>query len=63
MKYDVIIVGAGPGGSACAALLSKHGFKTVLMDKNDHVGEKHPQSQTLGTGRTFSPTCWHHWVA
>jgi phytoene dehydrogenase-like protein len=39
-KYDAIVVGAGPGGSACAALLQKHGMKTLLLEKNDRVGGK-----------------------
>lgn len=39
-KYDVIVVGAGPGGCASAALLQKWGVKTLLLDKNDRVGGK-----------------------
>lgn len=39
-EYDVIVVGAGPGGSACAALLQKWGMKTLLLEKNDRVGGK-----------------------
>jgi len=38
--YDVIVVGAGPGGSACAALLAKRGMKTLLLEKNDRPGGK-----------------------
>ena len=38
-KYDVIVV-AGPGGCACAALPAKWGMKTLLLDKNDCVGGK-----------------------
>ncbi len=39
-KYDVIVVGAGFGGSTCAALLAKGGLKTLLVDKNTIVGGK-----------------------
>ncbi len=39
-KYDVIVVGAGLGGSVCAALLAKAGVKTLLLDKNSRVGGK-----------------------
>jgi prolycopene isomerase len=39
-KYDVIVVGAGPGGCASAALLQKWGVKTLLLEKNDRVGGK-----------------------
>jgi len=38
--YDVIVVGAGPGGSACAGLLAKKGIKTLLLEKNDRAGGK-----------------------
>lgn len=38
--YDVIVVGAGPGGSVCAALLAKKGMKTLLVEKNDRPGGK-----------------------
>jgi phytoene dehydrogenase-like protein len=39
-KYDVIIVGGGPGGLTCGALLSKWGLKTLLLEKNDTTGGK-----------------------
>ncbi|OEU50881.1 MAG: hypothetical protein BA872_06065 [Desulfobacterales bacterium C00003060] len=32
-KFDVIVVGAGPGGSLTGYLLSKHGFKTMIIEK------------------------------
>jgi flavin-dependent dehydrogenase len=32
-KYDVIIVGAGPGGSACAGFLARAGVRTLLLDR------------------------------
>lgn len=38
--YDVIVVGAGPGGVSCAALLAKEGIKTFLIEKNDRAGGK-----------------------
>ncbi len=31
--YDAIIVGAGPAGSACAALLAGQGFDVLLLDR------------------------------
>lgn len=36
--YDVIVIGAGPGGSTCAALLAKWGLKTLVLDKNPRAG-------------------------
>ncbi len=32
------MVGAGPGGAACAALLAKEGIRTLLVEKNDRPG-------------------------
>ncbi len=43
MKTDVAIVGAGPGGSACALFLQQRGISSVLIEKDTfprlHVGE------------------------
>lgn len=39
-NYDVIVVGAGPGGVTCGALLAKSGLKTLVVDKNPQVGGK-----------------------
>jgi phytoene dehydrogenase-like protein len=38
--YNAIIVGAGPGGSAIAALLAKEGLRVLLVDKNSAAGGK-----------------------
>jgi len=38
--YDVIVVGAGPGGVTCGALLAKWGLRTLIVDKNSQVGGK-----------------------
>jgi phytoene dehydrogenase-like protein len=37
-RYDAIVVGAGPGGSTIAALLSKEGYRVLLVDKNPRAG-------------------------
>ena len=34
-KYDVIIIGGGPGGITCGALLAKWGVKTLLIEQNE----------------------------
>jgi len=39
-RYDAIVIGAGPGGAPCAALLAKKGLKTLLIEQNNRAGGK-----------------------
>jgi geranylgeranyl reductase family protein len=51
-EFDVIIVGGGPGGSACAAYLGREGHKVLLLDK-----AKFPRDKVCGdavSGKSFS---------
>jgi digeranylgeranylglycerophospholipid reductase len=36
---DVLVVGAGPAGSVAALYCSRHGLKTVLIEKNTRIGQ------------------------
>ena len=36
--YDVIIVGGGAAGTACAALLSKRGYDILLLERKQNLG-------------------------
>ncbi|MDQ6660226.1 MAG: geranylgeranyl reductase family protein [Chloroflexota bacterium] len=45
--YDVVIVGAGPGGSATAHYLAKEGFNVLLLDKFTF-----PRDKTCGDALT-----------
>lgn len=38
MHYDVIVIGAGLSGLACASLLAKRGLKVAIVESNDHPG-------------------------
>ncbi|HIP91503.1 MAG TPA: NAD(P)/FAD-dependent oxidoreductase [Methanothermococcus okinawensis] len=38
-EYDVLVVGAGPGGSMASYYASKHGAKTLLVEKSQEIGE------------------------
>ncbi|MEM3372909.1 MAG: geranylgeranyl reductase family protein [Candidatus Anstonellales archaeon] len=40
IDYDVIVIGAGPGGSACASFCAIKGLKTLLVDKQKFPREK-----------------------
>jgi len=42
---DVLVVGAGPAGSACAQWLAKHGVDVLLADQHDF-----PRDKTCGDG-------------
>jgi hypothetical protein len=37
-EYDVVIVGAGIGGLTCGAILSKHGYRVLILEQNFQVG-------------------------
>ncbi len=39
-KFDVIIVGAGPGGSAAAYSLAKMGFNVLIVERGKYPGAK-----------------------
>mgnify|MGYP001159174583 CR=1 FL=1 len=52
--YDVIVIGAGFGGSSCAGLLAKRGLKVLLVEKNSHAGGK----ATSITKGGFTHTPW-----
>ena len=36
--YDAIVIGSGLGGVSTAALLAKHGYKTVVLEQGDGAG-------------------------
>ena len=42
-RFDVIILGSGLAGSSLAAIIAKHGFRVLLLDRDRHprfaVGE------------------------
>ncbi|PXF58387.1 MAG: hypothetical protein C4B58_06680 [Deltaproteobacteria bacterium] len=51
--FDVIIVGAGPGGSSMAAFLSRSGVSTLLLDKACF-----PRDKVCGDGLTPKAIYW-----
>ncbi len=40
LQYDIVIVGGGPAGSACALALANSGLKTALIDKASFPRDK-----------------------
>jgi geranylgeranyl reductase family protein len=51
--FDVIVVGAGPGGTSLAALLSRAGASTLLLDKSHF-----PRDKVCGDGLTPRALYW-----
>jgi len=52
--YDVIVIGAGFGGSSCAGLLAKRGLNVLLVEKNSGAGGKAMSLSKNG----FTYTAW-----
>ena len=46
-NYDVIVVGAGPGGSSAAKNAAKLGLKTLLLERAQVPGQKNMSGSTL----------------
>jgi len=39
-KYDVVVVGGGPGGSLAAKTASEKGLKTIMIERGRKIGDK-----------------------
>src|SRR5919201_2993553 len=37
-SYDAVVIGSGLGGVSVAALLAKHGYKTLVLEQSDGAG-------------------------
>lgn len=53
MVYDVIIIGAGPGGTSAATFLAQRGISPLLLDKADF-----PRDKVCGDGLTPQAIYW-----
>ncbi len=47
-EYDIIVVGAGPGGSIAAKVAAENGLKTVFFERGRKPGEKNSSGCGLG---------------
>jgi len=59
-RYDVVVIGAGMGGLAAAALLTHHGYRTLVVEKLPFVGGRASSYEykgfTLPTGAFYVET-------
>ncbi len=54
-NYDIIVVGAGPGGSMAAKTAAEKGLKVVFFERGRKPGEKNSSGCGLG------PRMWRKW--
>lgn len=40
LKYDAVIIGAGPGGLHCGQILARNGARVLILEKNGIIGPK-----------------------
>ena len=57
---DVLVVGAGPGGLACAMLLAKAGVNVTILEKSDDVGGRTRVFEKDGYKFDNGPTFFHY---
>ena len=57
MRYDVVIVGSGLGGLQCGYILSKHGLKVCVLEKNSQPGGC---IQSFRRGKNMFDTGFHY---
>ena len=50
--YDLIIVGAGPGGSICGKFAAEAGLKVLILERGSYPGAKN------ASGCALSPKLW-----
>lgn len=60
-KFDVIVVGAGPAGSACALTAAKAGLNVLLIERGEYPGSKNVMGGVLYRKQTeeFVPEFWN----
>ena len=37
-KYDIVVVGGGPAGLNASKVASSHGYKTLLVERDERLG-------------------------
>ena len=60
-KFDVIVVGAGPAGTACAYTCAKNGLKVLQIERGEYPGSKNVMGGVLYRKQMeeLIPQFWH----
>nr|WP_295969729.1 FAD-dependent oxidoreductase [uncultured Bacillus sp.] len=60
-KFDVIVVGAGPAGTACAFTCAKNGLKVLQIERGEYPGSKNVMGGVLYRKQLeeLIPQFWH----
>ena len=59
-QFDVIVVGAGPAGAACANVCAKNGLKVLMVERGEYPGSKNVMGGILYRKQTeeIVPEFW-----
>ena len=59
-KFDVIVVGAGPAGAACALVSARNGLNVLLLERGEYPGSKNVMGGVLFSKqlRDLVPEFW-----
>ena len=61
-EYDIVIIGSGLGGLTAAGLLSRKGFKTLVVESRSRIGGRFSTFEYEGfklpTGAILIPDGW-----
>lgn len=51
--YDVVVIGSGPGGAACAALLAESGVKVAIVEEGDWISTENSPTDLANSFKNF----------
>jgi len=57
-RYDAVVVGAGLGGLACAAILARHGMRVAIVDRARRPGGQVQTIAYQGYAVDLAPPLW-----
>ena len=61
MKYDAIVVGAGPAGSAAALLMARAGMNVLMVERGEYPGSKNVSGAAFYGSAILNEVIPHFW--